>query len=158
MIFFSYFFGQLYVCLFWRKSGNFQSFNLFFSLWENALLPIQGCYIDIYWSNLIEIVKTMNTARFLVMTAFNFISHIWTNPVNIIRVMRYNTIVFRRTSSNIQIKDGSTIAAYVAFTQKPFRTNEVLGVSAVLLALEALQSIFEVSSLSWMPLIFLSQV
>lgn len=32
-----------------------------------------------------------------------------------------------RTSSNIQIKDGSTIAAYVAFTQKPFRTNEVLG-------------------------------
>lgn len=73
----------------------------------------------------------MNTARFLVMTAFNFISHIWTNPVNIIRVMRYNTIVFRRTSSNIQIKDGSTIAAYVAFTQKPFRTNEVLGVSAV---------------------------
>ena len=62
--------------------------------------------------------------------------------------MRYNTIVFRRTSSNIQIKDGSTIAAYVAFTKKPFRTNEVLGVSAVLLALEALQSIFEVSSLS----------
>ena len=127
-IFFHIFFGQLYVCLIWRKSGNFQSFNLFFSLWENALLPIQGCYIDIYWSNLIEIVKTMNTARFLVMTAFNFISHIWTNPVNIIRVMRYNTIVFRRTSSNIQIKDGSTIAAYVAFTQKPFRTNEVLGV------------------------------
>ncbi|PFX17416.1 probable 3',5'-cyclic phosphodiesterase pde-5 [Stylophora pistillata] len=32
-----------------------------------------------------------------------------------------------RTSSNIQIKDGSTIAAFVAFTQKPFRTNEVLG-------------------------------
>ena len=65
----------------------------------------------------------MNTARFSVMIAFNFISHIWTNPVNIIRVMRYNTIVFRRTSSNIQIKDGSTIAAYVAFTQKPFRTK-----------------------------------
>ena len=42
-------------------------------------------------------------------------------------------IVFRRTSSNIQIKDGSTIAAYVAFTQKPLRTNEVLGVSDALL-------------------------
>lgn len=36
---------------------------------------------------------------------------------------------FRRTSSNIQIKEGTTIAAYVAHTHKPLRTNEVLGVS-----------------------------
>jgi len=35
---------------------------------------------------------------------------------------------FRRTSSNIQIKEATTIAAYVAYTHKPLRTNEVLGV------------------------------
>lgn len=34
----------------------------------------------------------------------------------------------RRTSSNIQIKEATTIAAYVAYTHKPLRTNEVLGV------------------------------
>lgn len=32
-----------------------------------------------------------------------------------------------RTSSNIQIKEATTIAAYVAYTHKPLRTNEVLG-------------------------------
>lgn len=32
-----------------------------------------------------------------------------------------------RTSSNIKIETGTTIAAYVAHTQKPLRTNEVLG-------------------------------
>ncbi|XP_068678132.1 probable 3',5'-cyclic phosphodiesterase pde-5 [Montipora foliosa] len=32
-----------------------------------------------------------------------------------------------RTSSNIKIEPGTTIAAYVAHTQKPLRTNEVLG-------------------------------
>ena len=35
---------------------------------------------------------------------------------------------FRRTSSNIEIKEATTIAAYVAYTHKPLRTNEVLGV------------------------------
>ena len=37
-------------------------------------------------------------------------------------------LCFRRTSSNIQIKEATTIAAYVAYTHKPLRTNEVLGV------------------------------
>lgn len=38
-------------------------------------------------------------------------------------------VVFRRTSSNIEVKEATTIAAYVAYTHKPLRTNEVLGVS-----------------------------
>lgn len=41
--------------------------------------------------------------------------------------------VFRRTSSNIKVETGTTIAAYVAHTHKPLRTNEVLGVSCELL-------------------------